>query len=129
MSTPYDDEPIADGAVALATRIRELNDAFRRDPSTFGVRIGHDQHIVTNGVAARGLPFVARAVRAVLDYTDFNEGNDPYGEHDFGRFTIDDAVLFWKIDYFDNQLKYGSPNPADPDITRRVLTIMLAEEY
>jgi hypothetical protein len=112
-----------------ATRIRELNDAFHCDPSTFGVRIGHDQHIVTNGVAARGLPFVARAVRAVLDYADFTEANDPHGEHDFGTFKLDDTELNWKIDYFDNRLEYGSPNPADPDVTRRVLTIMLAEEY
>jgi hypothetical protein len=110
-------------------RIRELNDAFRCDPGSFSVLAGHDQHIVTHGVVARGHDFVARAVRAVLDYTDFTEDNDPHGEHDFGDFELDGEKLFWKIDYFDNQLKYGSPNPADPDKTRRVLTIMLAEEY
>ena len=114
---------------ADAARIRELNDTFRRDPGSFAVMSGHDQHIVTHGVAARGDEFVARAVRAVIDFADFNDANDPHGEHDFGRFTLDDATLFWKIDYFDNRLKYGSPNPADPDVTRRVLTIMLAEEY
>jgi hypothetical protein len=129
MSTPYDDEPVANGAVALATRIRELNDEFRRDPSLLGVRIGLDKLVVTRGVAARGNEFVDRAMRAVRDYADFDEDNDPYGEHDFGAFTLDDAELFWKIDYYDTEMKWHSPNPADPDVTRRVLTIMLAEEY
>jgi uncharacterized protein DUF3768 len=128
MSTPYDDEPTAEDA-GTTERIRELNDAFRRDPSLLGVQIGLDKLVVTRGVAARGDDFVNRACQAVRDYADFDEGNDPYGEHDFGRFTLDDAELFWKIDYYDTQLEYGSPNPADPDVTRRVLTIMLAEEY
>ena len=36
---------------------------------------------------------------------------------------------FWKIDYYDHALENGSENPADPEITRRVLTIMRADEY
>ena len=50
-------------------------------------------------------------------------------EHDFGAFELEGQNLFWKIDYYDTGLKYGSPNPEDPRVTRRVLTIMLAEEY
>jgi len=124
MSTPYDDELDVNAA-----RICELNDEVRRDPSLLGVQIGLDKLVVTRGVAARGNAFVDRAAHAVRDYDDFSEDNDPYGEHDFGRFTLDDAELLWKIDYYDTQLEHGSPNPADPDVTRRVLTIMLAEEY
>jgi Protein of unknown function (DUF3768) len=124
MSTPYEDE-----LDAKAARVRELNDEFRRHPSLLGVQIGLDKLVITRGVAARGDGFVDRAMRAVRDYADFTENNDPFGEHDLGTFTLDGAELMWKIDYYDNDLQYGSPNPADPDVTRRVLTVLLADEH
>ena len=37
--------------------------------------------------------------------------------------------LNWKIDCYDRALEYGSPDPGDAEKTRRVLTILLAEEY
>ena len=52
-----------------------------------------------------------------------------YGEHDFGALEVDGERLFWSIDYFDRSLAAGSPDQADPSVTTRVLTIMLAEEY
>lgn len=123
------DEPYAGDAGALTARIRELNDVFRCNPLLLGVQIGLDKVHVTRGVAARGADFVDRAGRAVRAFADFDARNDPYGEHDFGAFTLDDDTLFWKIDYYDLDLERRSPNPADPDVTRRVLTIMLADEY
>jgi hypothetical protein len=36
---------------------------------------------------------------------------------------------FWKIDSYDRNTEFGSPDPADPDVTTRVLTIMRADEY
>ena len=68
-------------------------------------------------------------MEAVRAFDDFSENNDPYGEHDFGNFTLDGADVFWKIDYYDNDLRDGSPNPAEPALTKRVLTVLLAEEY
>ncbi|WP_319312356.1 DUF3768 domain-containing protein [Shinella sp.] len=60
----------------------------------------------------------------------FTPNNDPYGEHDFGGFTDPEAGrVFWKIDYYDTDYRYGSDNPADPTVTRHVLTVMLASEY
>ena len=62
-------------------------------------------------------------------FRDFTPQNDPYGEHDFGSFAVGEERLFWKIDYYDLSLEFGSNDPADPAQTKRVLTIMLAEEY
>jgi hypothetical protein len=55
--------------------------------------------------------------------------NDPHGEHDFGSFVLAGRNFFWKIDAYDTEMRFGSPDPADSAKTTRVLTIMLAEEY
>ena len=31
--------------------------------------------------------------------------------------------------YYDRDLRYGSPDPADERVTERILTVMLAEDY
>ena len=66
---------------------------------------------------------------AVATFTTFAFGNDPYDEHDFGAVTAEDEVYFWKIDTYDTDLVGHSPDPADPAVTARVLTIMHASEY
>ena len=113
-------------------RISALNDVFRR--SACGPMLVNGQLVVTQGVLNRGEDFLARAILAVRSHTDFTEDNDPYGEHDFGSFTLDGQKLFWKIDcyhteFFNTDTIYFSPDPSDPEITTRVLTIMLASEY
>ena len=50
-------------------------------------------------------------------------------EHDFGSFEHNRRTIFWKIDYYDLLLKNGSSDPSDPALTRRVLTVLFAEEY
>ena len=71
----------------------------------------------------------ANVLTAVRQFSDFTEDNDPHKEHDFGAFEVDGERFFWKIDYYDLKLEGGSENPADPSLTTRVLTIMLASEY
>ncbi|HLK16433.1 MAG TPA: DUF3768 domain-containing protein [Fimbriimonadaceae bacterium] len=106
----------------MDTRIRQLNDALR---ITFlGGRI-----VVTAGVAALPDRTKAALFAKVHGFIDFNEDNDPHGEHDFGSVEQDGVKFFWKIDYYDRSLEYGSEDPADPDVTTRVLTIMRADEY
>lgn len=55
--------------------------------------------------------------------------NDPHGEHDFGMFDFDGRSVMFKIDYFNKDLNFHSPDPAEPAVTERVITLMLAEEY
>jgi hypothetical protein len=76
-----------------------------------------------------GSEALQNVLQAVAKHDDFEQANDPHEEHDFGALTIGEHKIFWKIDYYDKQLEYGSPDPADPAVTARVLTIMLASEY
>ncbi len=62
-------------------------------------------------------------------YDQFDEGIDPYEEHDMGRFTVGRDDYYWKIDYYDRNVEFHSPDPPDPSVTIRVLTIMRADEY
>ena len=41
----------------------------------------------------------AIVIRRVATFSDFNEENDPHGEHDFGNFTLAGKKFFFKIDY------------------------------
>jgi len=114
-------------ADSRAKTIQELNDRFRKgDPTVPGT------FVVTNGVQAlleeteeSGQALAA----AVQNFNDFSEENDPYGEHDFGKFSFLDAELFWKIDQYNTTYDGGSEDPTDLTKTCRVLTIMLTHEY
>ena len=100
--------------------VRILNDALRKT-MTGG------QLLLTQGIASRSDSF--EIIRTVQRYADFTPDNDPHGEHDFGSFKMGTNVIFWKIDYYDLTMEAGSPDPTNPAVTKRVLTIMLAEEY
>jgi Protein of unknown function (DUF3768) len=103
-------------------RIRALNDELRQN---FSERAA----VITPGIAALGAQAVARIVKTIAVFDDFCHANDPHQEHDFGAFDADGRRVMFKIDYFDDTLTYHSPDPADPSVTRRVITIMLADEY
>ena len=100
------------------------NDSFRKAPEAHG-----GQWLMTRGITV--LPDSDRAaIRGKVEsFETFTEGNDPWGEHDFGAFHHEGEKIFWKIDYFDLEYTYGSPDSANPAVTRRVLTVMLASEY
>ncbi len=105
-------------------RIRDLNDDFRK---TLDQALG--RVMLTAGVHALPSDVRAMAIRKVATFDNFAAGNDPHGEHDFGSFDLAGDKFFWKIDYYDFQLEFGSDDPADPAKTTRVLTLMLAAEY
>lgn len=94
------------------TKIAALNDALRKTLMTGLV-------VLTEGV--RALPEATRkeVVTRVRTFDRFSIDNDPHGEHDFGAATVDGVKVFWKIDYYDRTLSYGSDDPADPAKTCR----------
>ena len=122
-----------------ATRIARLNDLARR---AMGIAC-----TAVATVGFRSLPESDQSrVRELIEtYDAFDEDNDPHGERDFGaiyqitdgRWTTerprvrDDERerVFWKLDYYDRDLRFASEDAADPARTRRVLTIMLSDEY
>jgi Protein of unknown function (DUF3768) len=103
-------------------RIRALNDQLRQNLAT-GVAV------MTPGVAALGEEATARIIKTIAVFDDFCHANDPHEEHDFGSFEAEGHTIFFKIDYFDRSLNYHSPDPTDPAVTVRVITLMLADGY
>lgn len=110
-------------------QIARLNDRCRQgfDPAarlvvtrTCLARLAGDDNPVREVLAQAAL------MAAVRRY-DFAPGDGP--ERDFGAFDLQGQRVFFKIDYYDLALEYGSEDPANAALTRRVLTIMLAEDY
>lgn len=118
---------------ARSAIIATLNDELRQNPN----QPGANRVVVSSGVAAligdtslfRGFRRRSELLRAVRDFDAFPAGDDPNGERDFGALTFADQRLFWKIDYYDADLAFGSEDPTDPAKTTRVLTIYLAAEH
>ena len=73
-------------------RILALNDAFRR--SFVGGAV-----VVTAGFES--LPSDSRRLilSRIRAFDNFNEDNDPHGEHDFGLIEDGGVRCLWKIDY------------------------------
>src|SRR6266852_6165094 len=110
---------MTDGSTA---RTRELNDAFRK---TFA----SGKMVMSASVAALPEMVRASALIKVAEFTDFTLEIDPHGEHNFLSFEHCNRTFFWKCDYYNTAMDAGSEDPADPDKTTRVGTLMLAEEY
>ena len=104
------------------SRIRALNDDLRRS-------LAGGVLMITAGVIGLGRAKQMAILDAVASFDGFDPDNDPYGEGDFGALEVEGERPFFEIDYFDRSLTSHSPDPADPSVTTRVLTIMLAEEY
>jgi hypothetical protein len=102
--------------------IRELNDRCRQ---TFvDCRV-----VMTKAVADLNEGQRAQLLGAVRSFSEFTEDNDPHGEHDFGLIELFEGTWYWKFDYYDLTMHRGSEDPADPNKTVRVLTILNASEY
>ncbi|BCG98123.1 hypothetical protein MesoLj131b_01230 [Mesorhizobium sp. 131-2-5] len=109
-------------AAGKRARIRTLNDRLRQ--TGVGGRM-----VMTAGVAALPAHNIAAILLAIAKFDAFDQDNDPWGEHDCALLHVDNRQLFFKIDYYDRSLTNLSPDPADPAVTIRVMTVMLPEEY
>ena len=110
-----------DARAELTRKIRELNDRHRSEMPHGGV-------LLTRAVACLVAGSVLKIVQAIRSFDAFTSGNDPWGEHDFGQVTVAGEQLYWRIDAYDLNLEFGSPEPTDEAVTRRILTIMTAED-
>lgn len=102
--------------------IRDLNDECRK--TFLGCKVMMTPSILILMDDQRG-----RLFDRVRNFSEFTEDNDPHGEHDFGVIELDGETYFWKFDYFDLSMEYGSDDPSEPTKTTRVLTIMHRSEY
>lgn len=103
-------------------RIQKLNDSLR-------VQHRGGSIVTTSGIAELGHEAVRSVLTAIATFDAFDTGNDPYGERDFGSVKFEGRTVLFKIDYYDRSLRLHSPDPADPKLTARVMTVMLAHEY
>ena len=103
-------------------QIAETNDQVRQT-------LFRDRLMITIGVQGLSQETQNKIFATIEIYDDFKPSNDPHKEHDFGSLEVDGNSVFWKIDYFDDGLEYHSPDVLDRSVTRRVLTVMLSEEY
>ena len=106
-------------------KIRQLNDAARkREASARWLFVGylgdelHDDATRLDSI-----------MKTVSEYADFDQGNDPYGEHDFGSFTFGGEQISFKIDYYDLNFENGSDDPADPEVTGRLISVFYTKDY
>lgn len=124
------------GTLSRSERIARLNDRARQAMGLACVAMA------TEGFRALPEADQSRVRELVETFDAFTLDNDPYGERDFGAIYQDSddhwtttrparpiETVFWKIDTYDRDLRYVSEDPANPAVTRRVLTIMLSSEY
>lgn len=102
--------------------IKELNDQLRT--KLIGGKI-----VLTRSVAALDNTAKTKVLRAMMEFTNFTKDNNPYGENDCATFDVDGETYMFKIDYYDRDLFYGSPDPTNPNVTTRVLTLMHISDY
>jgi Protein of unknown function (DUF3768) len=106
----------------LQTSIATQNDLFRQSNIDGEIHISH----LVSTLPTRDL-LILRLMVAAFD--NFTPDNDPYGEHDFGSVELHGERYYWKIDYYDLNCEYGSDDPSDSTVTRRIMTILHSSEY
>lgn len=107
----------------MSKSIALLNDRFRQGDTSLG--------IVVMTPKVRALTFEKRTklmelVKGCLWFG--TECNEPKNERNFGGVTLGKGY-YWQIDYYDLSLTQASVDPANPNVTKRVMTLMQEDEY
>ena len=111
-------------------KIAKLNDKLRSIINYPVMSKTKDKFVITQGIGdCFNLEEMQPLFHDIRTFNNFNDDNNIYGERDFGSLTAKGRKIFWKIDYYDNNLKYHSPDNTNPEVTTRVLTVMLSSEY
>lgn len=92
-------------------KIAQLNDAFHQSMGQGG------QVYMTRGIQKLLEKDRLEVLKLVKTFNDFSEGNDPYGEYDFGSIDYKEDKVFWKVNYYDPDMVHGSEDPGDPEKT------------
>ena len=132
--------PITNAATPEQQLIAHQNDVFRSSIKYMRTPFNSNNHdfiAIISGLAAsinareieaQIAAFIA-LLKIVINYNKFDDDDDPHNEHDMGFFEFEGERCMWKIDLYDTDLQGYSTNPTDPDVTRRVLTIIYACDY
>ena len=114
----------------IAAIVAAQNDKFRRNIALQGeTDVPDGRVVITNGVEAQGPAFVVEALRKIAAFDDFTDDCDPGGRHEMGAVEVGPLTIWFKIDLYDRDYRFGSPAPADPEQTRRVLTVLFPDEW
>jgi hypothetical protein len=101
--------------------IREVNDLLR----TTMIQTETRRVMLSNDVAHS--EHREEIISAVREFKDFEKGDDPYMEHDFGAVNVKGGVYFFKIERFDrNPFNTSEYYHGDKYF---VMTIMNRSEY
>ncbi len=129
---PSPDPVTADSSTKETAKIvAAQNDAFRKASLGLAVdgAIPSGQVVMTQGIVQQTDAFKHTLFAAIAAYDTFNEESDPYGWHEMGVIEIAGETVWFKLDLYDSDYHYGSPDPTNLEVTRRVMTILLPSEY
>ncbi|MBC7753685.1 MAG: DUF3768 domain-containing protein [Moraxellaceae bacterium] len=110
-----------DTAKATVAAIAAKNDELRKclpNPLPFP-----HQALLTDEIEALPEDKIRLVLFMVREFYDFTESNDPHSEHDFGEIDFEGQKIFWKFDYYNEDMEHFEENG------RRVLLVMYAHEY
>jgi hypothetical protein len=98
-------------------KVVALNDQLRTTFKGGRVQMTRSVYHLDDRLRGRALSVLAR-------YNKF----DPASEHDCGVFIFAGFAFEWRIEYRGKDGVGQSPDPADPDMTMRVLTLYVTED-